>query len=291
MDVSTKGNLCNDESSESEHFNAEQSSESQETYDIKITEQNEFMVEPLMFSSTCTPEKQKICLSPALKASSENLDSCSEMNLSFVTDPDSEECCLSPDSSSSDDAHLKCDSFETVFGSSDGDENCSLSDHSSSILSYNSESDVDTDDTISSKDSKEDEADMKSNIPEKEHRALSLLSCFLRNQFSASASKDVIQTLKTTFKNSEEISHLDFGQMMSYVDTTPVREIHYCVVCKNTFPEDTDVFHCKSTDCDGLRYKGSLSNQENKSRQPKQSFVFADVKKQLIDLLKTPGDY
>ncbi|XP_021354853.1 uncharacterized protein LOC110451260 [Mizuhopecten yessoensis] len=213
-----------------------------------------------------TPEKQNTY---NLSSSLPNIDSDSTS-------------AFSPDVDSVSEFSFSTDSESVVLGFSDNDTSSScLDDHSSSFSSS------DSFDTISSASETEDNND--AGIPENEYQALTLLSCFLRNQFSASTSKDVIQTIKTMFKHHEDISKLDFGQMMSYVDTTPVREVHYCIKCNTVFPGDKDVFQCQTTNCDGLRYKGVLSNQQSKSRQPNQSFVFSDIRKQLIDLLKTPG--
>lgn len=126
-------------------------------------------------------------------------------------------------------------------------------------------------------------------IPMKEFQSLSLLSCFYRNNLSASTMKDIIETLKHTFKNYEDISKLSLTEMMSYIDKTTVKEVHYCTLCKEVFPDDDNIFRCETRNCDGLRYKGPLTSQQSNARQPKQCFVFADVKKQLVDLLQTPG--
>ncbi|XP_078320143.1 uncharacterized protein LOC144621217 [Crassostrea virginica] len=46
-------------------------------------------------------------------------------------------------------------------------------------------------------------SDIDVNMPEKEYQALSLLSCLLRNKCSASASKDIIDTLRKLFQNQK----------------------------------------------------------------------------------------
>lgn len=184
-------------------------------------------------------------------------------------------------------------SFEKT---SDNSSETGLSGHSGDTESRLSDSSSDTDiseDTTSSSESssqtdlEHDEAGKE--IPVKEFQSLSLLSCFLRNQFSACSSQDVIQTLKDTFKECEDISRLNFNEMMSYADIKPIRDVHYCVLCNEIFPENEDIFHCSTPNCEGLRYKGALSSQQMKSRQPNQSFVFADVKQHLVDFLQTPG--
>lgn len=155
-----------------------------------------------------------------------------------------------------------------------------------------SDSDTDSDHDSASK-SDADDLECHIDMPEKEYQGLSLLSCFLRNQFSASASKDIIETLKEIFPKLKEINILDWVEMLSYIDNTSLKEIHYCELCTKLFPVDNeDVFHCQSTDSEGLRYKGPLRKQNKTSRQPRQSsFIFADVGKQLTDLLQTPGNF
>jgi len=82
-------------------------------------------------------------------------------------------------------------------------------------------------------------------------QALTLMSCFLRNKLSTSACRDVIETLKTTFKTYEDISALSFNKIMAEVDTSPVHEIHYCTQCYEFFPNDKNVFQCLKPNCDG----------------------------------------
>ena len=204
--------------------------------------------------------------------SSLHLDS--ESCLSFVDDPMQ----IENDSSdySSDNQTLSSDDNESTVSSV-----CSAS------FSDSESSDIDA--TTSDNDF-EDEHDIKnSNLSKTEHQAFSLLSCFIRNKFSASACKDVIQTLKTTFPDSE-MAKLDYNEILSHIDLSPVHEIHYCKKCLDIFPEDKDIFQCQNPSCDGLRYKGPLAAQTKKFRQPQQTFVFTDMKSQLIALLETPGN-
>lgn len=154
--------------------------------------------------------------------------------------------------------------------------------NSYSSIPTSSESDDSEDDNVT------DSGISSTDLPTKDFQALSLLSCFLRNKFSDSACKDVIATLKETFV-SEEISSLNYNEILSRVDLSPLHEIHYCSLCHTIFPEDRDIFHCMNPNCNGLRYKGSLAAQSNKARQPTQMFVFADIKAQLVALLETPG--
>ena len=97
--------------------------------------------------------------------------------------------------------------------------------------------------------------------------------------------------MKTIFQDSKFVNILDLDYIYSFVDSHPLNEIHYCSKCNNVFPSDLDIFQCQTENCDGLRYQGSLGKQLTPDRQPKRSFVFADIKKQLVHLVKTPGKY
>ncbi|KAJ8311221.1 hypothetical protein KUTeg_011228 [Tegillarca granosa] len=76
---------------------------------------------------------------------------------------------------------------------------------------------------------------------------------------------------------------------MSNIEDVSLKEFHYCIICKQVFPSNVDMFCCGTTNCEGLRYKGPLSSQQKKGRQPLQCFLFTDIKEQLTDLLQTPG--
>ena len=200
----------------------------------------------------------------------------------------------SHDADDSDSSPLSPEGFDdnqfnlnTSFDTSDSLSECGMSDNEKESFLSDSSSE---EDTVSSSESSID-TDLKTDedIPVKEFQSLSLLSCFLRNKFSASSSQDVLQTIKDTFKECKDIARLDFNEMMTYAGTTPAREIHYCILCNEIFPENEDIFQCSTLNCEGLRYKGSLSSQQIKSRQPKQSFVFSDMKLLLKDLLQTQG--
>jgi hypothetical protein len=91
------------------------------------------------------------------------------------------------------------------------------------------------------------------------------------------------------FTNLESLSYLDYDRILEYIDTNNIKEISYCTICNKTFPEDLNQFQCSSPNCDGLRFKGPLSDQLKAGRLPRQSFVFADPEKQLLNLLQSTG--
>lgn len=144
-----------------------------------------------------------------------------------------------------------------------------------------------------------DQVDSESNLPtgsvpllENERQALKILSCFQKHNLSVSASKDILATMRSLFPSSEEVKVLDLEYIYSLVNadnTYSLKEVHYCEKCNSDFPEDPNEFKCNGDECDGLRYKGSLSNQNNRDRQPRKSFILADIQAQLKSLLKTPG--
>lgn len=127
-------------------------------------------------------------------------------------------------------------------------------------------------------------------LSEQSSQALTLLSCFKRHKLSASAATDIIHTMRSIFPNSEEIQRLHYKDILKSVGPCDTRTVHYCPMCTTIFPADPDQFRCSAVGCEGLRYKGPVSSQSAKCRVPRQAFVFADVKKQLQQLLETPGE-
>ena len=178
---------------------------------------------------------------------------------------------------------------EDLSETSDISDFTSHSDTESLLTDFSSDGELSTDatDCLSFKDIVCDENQKP--LSEHEAQALTILSCFLRNNLSASACRDILQTMKTLFPKSESVSSLDFDRILAHVDTSNTKEIAYCTICNQTFPETLDQFQCSTINCDGLRYKGPLSNQLKPGRLPRQSFVFADPEKQLADLLHSPG--
>jgi len=129
----------------------------------------------------------------------------------------------------------------------------------------------------------------KKPLTESEKQGLSIFSCFQRNNLSASACRDILKTMRSVFPNSGQL--LNFDYIQSFVDKKPLIEVHYCEICKYVFPTDQNVVNCISPDCVGLRYKGPMANQHRQERQPRKSFIIADIKNQLTNLLQTPGVY
>ena len=119
-------------------------------------------------------------------------------------------------------------------------------------------------------------------------KASMLLSCFTRNNLSASACKDILETFKTLCPQIDA-SYLNYKTVWASVEQLKFKEFHYCVECSELFPEDTDHYQCAFDGCQGLRYKGPISSQMKSGREPRHSFILADVGQQLINMLCAPG--
>lgn len=80
---------------------------------------------------------------------------------------------------------------------------------------------------------------------EKEYQVLSLLFCFLRNQFLVSVSKDIVEIFREIFFKLKEINILNWDEMLLYIDNILLKEIYYCEFCiKVFFVENENVFYC-----------------------------------------------
>ncbi len=175
-----------------------------------------------------------------------------------------------------------------------------LSDHESdtysfvesdSSLSELSEDDDTSDGSISdvtSADSSE-ETESVSQYAENEVQAMCLLSHILRYNVSRSAAKDMFQLLPVLCPGYENVKKITFTKLMSLAGVMNCKMIHYCSLCQCKFPEDLDIFVCSTHGCNGYRYKGTLSCQDKKGRQPRSFFVLADVEKQLQYILQRKG--
>jgi hypothetical protein len=108
---------------------------------------------------------------------------------------------------------------------------------------------------------------------------------------TGSACRDIIKTFQYTFRDSASIQNLNYEEIWKSVETLSgtVIEKHFCSECNTIFPDDKDMFHCATTNCDRLRYKGSIKQQTLGGRQPRNFFVITDIKTQLKLLLESPG--
>ncbi|KAH3862318.1 hypothetical protein DPMN_025284 [Dreissena polymorpha] len=108
-----------------------------------------------------------------------------------------------------------------------------------------------------------------------ELEALKIMSCFRRHNLTTSACKDIINTVKSVCNDSKNAHMLNYDYLMTFFDSNPLNEVHYCEVCCAVFPKDLDIFQCCTINCEGLRYKGPRSKQNNKDRQPRKCFIIA----------------
>ena len=129
------------------------------------------------------------------------------------------------------------------------------------------------------------------NLSEQEQQALRILSIFLKHNLSASASKYIIELMKSMFPGSKALDGLTYENIWKICgDEASFQEIHYCDECNRVFPDDISQFKCSSTGCNGLRFHGPESKQPF-SKLPRKSFILANVGKQLGSLIKAAGVY
>lgn len=165
---------------------------------------------------------------------------------------------------------------------------CSDLDSSDSKSISSSSSSTDTESDTDSGDDKDDSCS-NSNFPEKQDIQSTILSCFLKHNMSAAASKDMLALMKRINPESAILRDINFETLWDIAGKTSMQEVHYCEICCRLFPDDLEEFVCTSPNCAGLRYLGELSQQKEKGRKPRKVFVLADVSKQLINILQNEG--
>ncbi len=105
---------------------------------------------------------------------------------------------------------------------------------------------------------------------------------------SGTASQDLLRLLPILCPTVRS-RNLTYETLMSLVEKSECKTVHYCTICNTKFPNDPNVFRCQNNGCHEFRYKGSLSSQQKSNRQPRSSFVLADIKVQLRCLLERKG--
>ena len=118
-------------------------------------------------------------------------------------------------------------------------------------------------------------------ISQNETQILCVLSYILRYNLSGTASKDILKLLPLLYPGTSNLQNITYEQLSSVISDTSYKTVHYCNICSARFPEDPDKFSCSTNGCTGYRYKGPLSSQMKKYRQPNSCFVIADIRKQL----------
>lgn len=122
-----------------------------------------------------------------------------------------------------------------------------------------------------------------------ELNALCFVSYFLRHNSSGIAIKDLLNLLQVLCPESSQFKDITYDKIMSLAGNTNCKVVDYCHICNRAFPEDPDVFRCETNRCTGLRYKGEVTAQQKAGRQTRNSFVLADVEKQLQFILERKG--
>ncbi|KAL4217982.1 hypothetical protein ACF0H5_022720 [Mactra antiquata] len=109
---------------------------------------------------------------------------------------------------------------------------------------------------------------------------LCIMSYILRHNASGVATKDLIELTKCTSPLSEQICKegtLSYEKVMSLAGDTKCKIIHYDSLCDAVFPDDPNDIVCSNAACGGFHYKGTLSSQHLKSREPRCQLILADV--------------
>ena len=124
---------------------------------------------------------------------------------------------------------------------------------------------------------------------ENEIQALCIVSYIIRHNVSSTATKDLLQLLPILCPDSENIQSMTYEKVMSLAGNVTCKTVHYCSICNTKFPDNPDVYLCSQHGCVGYRYKGPFSAQLKQGRQPRNSFVLADIEKQLKYMLQRVG--
>lgn len=176
-----------------------------------------------------------------------------------------------------------CDTRDSEFPNS-GASCASSTSISSSTLTFQglNSSDCDTDSDYSHKETVD-------YVNEETATKINLLSCFLKHNLTGSACRDIIKTFQSNFTDSDSMKSLNYDDLWKSVDNFSVIDKHYCFKCNAVFPDDKSIFQCDNNGCDGLRYKGTHTQQTLIGRQPRDRFVITDLRAQLKLLLESPG--
>lgn len=171
------------------------------------------------------------------------------MNLCYISDIQTEELihCDNPKlphENVHDTNTSSCDQSDAEVSTETPDSSELDSDFSDSDFS-----DSDFSNSVSS--SSEGDHDQLSN-KEKQNVEMCLLSCFLRNSFSASSSKDVLCTMQKVFPECKSLGNLNYEKLWGFLDADFASEVHYCEKSYRVFPNNPDVDICRK--CGGPRY-------------------------------------
>lgn len=152
------------------------------------------------------------------------------MNLCYISDIQTEELihCDNPKlphENVHDTNTSSCDQSDAEVSTETPDSSELDSDFSDSDFSDSDFSDSDFSNSVSS--SSEGDHDQLSN-KEKPNVEMCLLSCFLRYNFSASSSKDVLCTMQKVFPECKSLGNLNYEKLWGFLDADFASEVHYC---------------------------------------------------------------
>lgn len=179
----------------------------------------------------------------------------------------------------------ECSTTASVLDPSEycsGDESCDTESSVNSDIPYSSGSESDSEYEMSdSSVPGTTNVNSESSLSPQQLQAVTMLAYLLRHNATGSASKDLVAMMKSLFPGSTEVQHLTVNSIWKFVSDTQHKVVHYCVICKEEFVDDTDDFLCGTPNCTGLRYQGTLHDQLIKNRKPRGSFIVGDCSSQL----------
>ena len=162
--------------------------------------------------------------------------------------------------------NFELDNYENSSGSDDDNE---ITSDSESEDSYSESSES------ASSDCDQLEQFPGQELSEQQVYSLSIVSFILRHKLTGSAVADLLSLLKVIFpgESSYLIENVKYEDFLGKIDHVNFKVCHYCPSCGSVFPENPDVFKCAISTCGGFRYKGNISAQTKRNRQPCCFFV------------------
>jgi len=152
----------------------------------------------------------------------------------------------------------------------DVEESNSDSDSQSGVEFELSSCDSSSSDSESSKfgsDSDNEEEELESNsekeckFTELQLQSFSMIAFLLRHNLTGVAVNDELGLVKVICPVSTELEDLKCDELYQVIDSIKYKVCHYCSICHNVFPLNSDIFSCEMPNCSGLRYRGGLTAQ------------------------------
>ena len=214
----------------------------------------------------------------------------SYIGLSSYDSTDSEAVSMPSDREHDGDSEHSGSGYESNTRTFSGDSNTDNEDDASNPEEWVESEDSDSESELERENVSETQTHPTVNLSLQEMQSLTILSYFLRHNVTGTACQDLVSLMKALFPKSSDVHNLTVSNIWNFVqDTTNYKEIHYCVVCGEAFGDDG--FLCETIGCSGLRFQGSLSDQQRKKRKPRASFVVGDGLSQIKYILQRPGNW